>query len=257
MSAEWALDTMRSLSPLTTSTGWVMTDRSSGCGEAGGTDGLELGAASLHRDPLVAVVGALLEPAQVGLRGGLARRASAGRTGSARVLQGGGRLEVGLHRHLGDLVDAAAALGAGAGEDDPSHEIGCLEQHHLGHAAAEREPEEVDLFEAHGPDERNGVAAHRVDVGGHLPAGAPDTAVVERDHPAVRGDAVDDPGIPVVEHRHQVVQEHHRDAALGAELPVRERRPVHIDHPCRHVLPLGRHRLRSHLRSSVVIGGRS
>ena len=53
---------------------------------------------------------------------------------------------------------------------------------------------------------------------------AADTAVVEGDHAMVRGDAVDDPRIPVVEDRGEVVQEDHRHVGAGTELAVGERR---------------------------------
>ena len=54
--------------------------------------------------------------------------------------------------------------------------------------------------------------AHLLDGVWHRAAGRADTAVVERDDAVVGGDAVDDPRVPVVEDRGQVVQEHHRNA---------------------------------------------
>jgi hypothetical protein len=42
-----------------------------------------------------------------------------------------------------------------------------------------------------------------------------DAAVVEGDHPTVRSDAVDDPGIPVVQDRRQVVEEDDRRTGPG------------------------------------------
>ena len=72
-------------------------------------------------------------------------------------------------------------------------------------------PNRSTLFEAQGADERDRVGAHLLDGGRHRPAGRADTAVVERDDAVVRGDAVDDARVPVVEDRGQVVQEHHRN----------------------------------------------
>src|SRR5438132_537330 len=55
------------------------------------------------------------------------------------------------------------------------------------------------------------------------------------------GDAVDDPRIPVVQHRAQVVEEDHRHAVARTELPVGEVRSAHIDHAGRRVLVCSTH----------------
>src|SRR5439155_19410613 len=62
-----------------------------------------------------------------------------------------------------------------------------------------------------------------------------DAAIVEGDYGVPRGDAVDDPRIPVVEVRGQVVQEDHGYAGLGAELAVRESRATDIHCLGRHL----------------------
>src|SRR5205085_545923 len=56
--------------------------------------------------------------------------------------------------------------------------------------------------------------------------GRADAAVVEGDDAVLRGDAVDDPGVPVVEDRGQVGEEHHGDVRRRAEFTVGEGHPV-------------------------------
>ena len=74
--------------------------------------------------------------------------------------------------------------------------------------AAEGEAEQVDLLVAERPDERGGIGRHGGDRVRHLAARSADPAVVERDHMAVFGDRVDHAGIPVVQDRREVVEEH-------------------------------------------------
>ena len=63
----------------------------------------------------------------------------------------------------GHLVDALAPRGAGSGEDHLAHELRLLVRDHLGDHAAHGEPEQVDLIEAEGTDEGDGVAGHLLD----------------------------------------------------------------------------------------------
>jgi hypothetical protein len=77
-------------------------------------------------------------------------------------------------------------------------------------------------------------------LGGRAGGGA-DAAVVEGDDSVFRGDAVDDPRVPVVQDRGQMVQEDHRDAGLRAELAVGEPRPADVDGRGRRVLVGGDH----------------
>ena len=157
-------------------------------------------------------LGAFLESLEV-VRCGAFALGGAGKEQEVPGVAAGERcFEVGAADDGGHLVDAAATAWAGAGQDHAADEFGCLQRDHLGDAAAEREAEQVDLFEAHGADEGDRVGAHLLDGGRHRPAGGADTAVVEGDHAVVRGDAVDDARVPVVEDRGQVVQEHHRNA---------------------------------------------
>ena len=71
MSAERLLATMRSLSPLATKTGCVMTERSSGALSPAVLIALQLGASGLQGNGLVAVLSTLLEPGEVVFRGRL------------------------------------------------------------------------------------------------------------------------------------------------------------------------------------------
>ena len=137
----------------------------------------------------------------------------------------------------GHLVDAFAARGAGSGEDHLAHELRLLLRDHLGDHAAHREPEQVDLIEAEGADEGDGVARHLLDRRRRGPAGGADTAVVEGDDPMLGGDAVHDSGVPVVQDRGQVGEEDHRHPAARAELTVGELHAAGVDGLRRRGLP--------------------
>ena len=97
-----------------------------------------------------------------------------------------------------------------------------FERDDLGDHAAQREPEDVDLVEPERPDERDGVVRHCLDRVGHRAGGGADASVVEGDHAVLRGDAVDDAWVPVVEVRRQVREKDHRRTRLWAELAVGE-----------------------------------
>ena len=112
-----------------------------------------------------------------------------------------------------------------------------LERDDLGHTAAEREAEEVDLVMAEPADEGDGVGGHLVDRVQHRSARRADPAIVEGDHVASGGDPVDDAGAPVVQDGGQVVQEHERHAAAWSELSVRELHATGLDRAGRRVLP--------------------
>ena len=66
--------------------------------------------------------------------------------------------------------------GAGSGEDHLAHELRLLLRDHLGDHAAHREPEQVDLVEAEGTDEGDGVARHLLDRRRRGPAGGTDAS---------------------------------------------------------------------------------
>ena len=185
-------------------------------------DGLELGAVGPQRDALVAVGGALLQAGQELLAGPAPLGCPGEEEELLRVLQGEQPSQGVEVREPGDLRDPDAAGGAGAGEDDLADELRLVGGDQLGDHAAHREAEEVDLLEPQRPDEGDRVVRHRVDrVGGGAARGA-DAPVVEGDDPVLRGDAVDDSGVPVVQDGGQVGEEDHRDAGRRAELAVGE-----------------------------------
>jgi len=124
-------------------------------------------------------------------------------------------------REPGDGLDALTTGRPGAGEDHLADQARFVVRDQLGDHAAHREPEQVNLFEAEGPDERERVGRHQLDRVRRATSRGTDTAVVERDHPMLGGDAVHDPRVPVVQHCGQVGQEHHADAGLRAELAAR------------------------------------
>ena len=154
----------------------------------------ELGEVGLEGDCLVPVVGAFLQAGQELL----ARLAAVARSGEEeellRVLQreqGPDGVEV---RELGDVCDAFAAGGSGAGEDQLADELGFVLDDHLGDHAAHGEAQQVDLGQAQRPDEGDRVFRHRLNALRHRAGGGADAPVVERDDPVFRGEAVDDPG---------------------------------------------------------------
>ena len=188
---------------------------------------------------LVAVVRAFLEPCQELLRGSAPVRGPGEEEellGVPAGEQSSRGVEVG---DAGHLVDAGAARRAGSGEDHLAHELRLLLRDDLGDHAAHGEPEEVDLIEAEGTDEGDGVPRHLLDGRRRGPAGGTDTSVVEGDDPMLRGDAVDDSGVPVVQDRCQVGEEDHRHPRARAELTVGELHPADVDRVRRRVPPRG------------------
>ena len=129
----------------------------------------------------------------------------------------------------GHLVDAFAPRRASSGEDHLAHELRLLLGDHLGDHAAHGEPEQVDLIQAEGTDEGDGVAGHLLDGRRRGPAGGTDTSVVEGDDPMLGGDAVHDSGVPVVQDGGQVGEEDHRHAGGWAELSVGEGHAAGVD----------------------------
>ena len=84
----------------------------------------------------------------------------------------------------------------------------------------------------------HGVLGHRLDAVRHLTGGGSDAAVVEGDDVVLRGDGVDDPGVPVVQGRGEVDEEDDGDPALRPQLAVGVGDAVGVDgagraRPCR------------------------
>src|SRR5439155_4004545 len=78
------------------------------------------------------------------------------------------------------------------------------------------------------------------------------------DDAASRRDAVDDPGIPPVEFRSQMVGEDNRHSGVGPKLPVDEFRPAYIDAFRRRIFPRdARSRMRllvhAHIASKSIV----
>ena len=174
------------------------------------------------RDRLIPIVGALLQPLDECSR----LRLAVGRSGEEQkflgILECGQRVEcveVGQFRHVDD---AFASGGPRPREDDLSHQRRLLLRDHLRDEAAQGKAEEVDLVESQCADERDGVLCHRLDRVRCLALGSADPAIVEGDHAVLGRDAVDDPGVPIVEVRGEVIQEDHRYAGIDAQLPVDE-----------------------------------
>jgi hypothetical protein len=78
-----------------------------------------------------------------------------------------------------------------AGEDEPADEPRSYEYQFLRYEAAEREAEQVDLAGAEHVDEAESVTRHVGDVVRDPAGGGADASVVEQDHLAVLGEAVD------------------------------------------------------------------
>ena len=219
-SSERTEGTMRSLSPLAISVGWVILDRSAGVERPQLLDRLELGLERLDRDLRVAVGGALLEALDERACGALAGGVAVEEQELLRVRPGQRRAQHVLVRGASDLVHVLAARGAGAGQDQLADELRVLDHQGLGDHAAEGEGEDVDLVEAERSDEGVGVIGHRLDGVGNRSGGCPDAAVVEGDDVVVLGDGVDDPGVPVVQGRGEVDEEDDGDPALRPQLTV-------------------------------------
>src|SRR6266498_5451618 len=187
-----------------------------------GVNGLELGAKGYERNRLVAVLGPLLQPLDElpGLPPSIGCRGE--EEIILRVFEGQITLENVNDRYLGNLVDAHTAGRAGTSENHLPHELRLQLHDDLGNHAAKRESKQVHLFKSQRPDEGDGVSRHGLDrVGRRAPRGAY-PAVVEDDHAALRGDAIHNAWVPIVQHCSQVIQEDHRHAGRGAEFAVGE-----------------------------------
>ena len=128
--------------------------------------------------------------------------------------------------HLGcPAVHPGRALRCGRREHDAPQQVGPDERDLLRDEAADREAEQIDPLEVHRLEEGDRVVGHRLD-GVRRPAGrGADADVVERDHASIRGERVDESGVPVVEVAAEVLQQDERhiavtDVAVGVLDPV-------------------------------------
>ena len=141
------------------------------------------------------------------------------------ILEGGvrvERVEVGQFRY----VDDAFASGGSRPREDDFRTVLALVVRSLARQFAEGEPQKVDPVESQCADERHSVLCHCLDGVRRFALGTADAAIVEGDYAMFRRDAVDDPGVPVVEVRGQVIQEDHRYAGIDTQLPVDESGPA-------------------------------
>ena len=90
------------------------------------------------------------------------------------------------------VMEPAAALRAGAAEDQPAYQAGPQEHDFLGHEPAGGETEQVDLGEAESVGEGEDVAGESLDGARGCAGGKTDSAVVDEDDFALGGDVVDE-----------------------------------------------------------------
>jgi hypothetical protein len=86
--------------------------------------------------------------------------------------------------------------------------------------AADREAEQVDPLNVDGVEEGDRVVGHGFDCVRRRTGRRPDADVVERDHASLRGEGVDQRGIPVVEVAAEVLEQDERHIAV-TEVAVR------------------------------------
>ncbi len=120
------------------------------------------------------------------------------------------------------LLMPSPPAGPGAGEDDTAHQRRLLLRNHLRHETAQREAEEVDFREPQRLDEARRILGHGCDRIRRVAFRSADTAIVENDDVMPLCQAVDDGGVPIFEHRRQVMKENERNAALFANFPIDE-----------------------------------
>ncbi len=100
------------------------------------------------------------------------------------------------------------------GEHDAPEQIRPDERDLLCDEAADREAEQIDSLKIHRLEKIDGSVGHRLD-GVRRPAGrGADADVVERDHASIRGEGVDQSGVPVVEVPAEVLQQDERDITV-------------------------------------------
>jgi hypothetical protein len=94
--------------------------------------------------------------------------------------------------------------------------------------AAQRKAQQVDGAQPERVQKRDRVAGHRLDAVRGAAARGADAAQVDQDDAPLGRNAVDHGGVPIIEYRGEVVQEHHRDARGRAYLAIGERGPADL-----------------------------
>jgi hypothetical protein len=84
--------------------------------------------------------------------------------------------------------------------------------------------------------------SHLLDRFGGRASGSADPTIVEGNHVVLRRQAIHDPRIPILQHRSQMVKQHHGNAALLTNFSEHEVRTVHIDRFGRRIFKGHAHR---------------
>ena len=179
-------------------------------------------------DGRVAIVLAIVQASEEDIGGVLTFRGLREEQEMLGVLALSASIGKGLLQHRADILDAFATGRAGAGEDELAHQFGAGLDDQLADEAAHREAEQVDLGQAEGFDEGDRVLCHVVNIVGRFAAGAADAAIVENDDMVFAGEAIDNAGIPVVEHGRQMIKQQQRNATLLPEFAIGEGGAIYI-----------------------------
>src|SRR5467141_3554006 len=163
-----------------------------------------------------------------------------------RMLVGGAGLAKRVPENGTDIHDALAARRASARENDFAHQTRLLLRDDLRDETAEREAQQIDFAKTESAYESDGNPSHLLDRFGGRTSGSADPTIVEHNNVVLRRQAIHDPRIPIVQYRRQMVEEHHGDAALLANLSEHEVRAVHIDRFGRRIFKGHAHRLFLH-----------
>src|SRR5208282_6235620 len=118
-------------------------------------------------------------------------------------------------------VHAGGALRRRGRQDHPPDDGGPGQGDLLRDETADGEAEQVNLAQVQGLDERNGLVRHLLRGVCCFPGGAADPRVIEGDDTAVRGQRVDQRGVPVVEIPAEVLQQDQRYPVAGPGVAVR------------------------------------
>jgi hypothetical protein len=90
----------------------------------------------------------------------------------------------------------------------------------LGNIAPQREAEQIDLREIEGVEEVKRALRHRSHVVGHFPTGEAHPRVIEGDHRAISGKAVEQGRVPIVHRATKVLEQDQWGPRWVAETPI-------------------------------------
>ena len=103
----------------------------------------------------------------------------------------------------------------------------------LGHVAANREAEDINLRESQRTHERDGVVRHCFDRVRRVPSRSRHASVVEQHHRSVVGESIRDSRIPMVHAPAKVLKEEKGDSRFLTEATVGEPNLVALDEASR------------------------